>query len=205
LKVIVVDDHPLVCEGIKAILDHEEGMEMAGSAGSGLEAEQLFAKIRPDMALVDLRLPGENGIDIIRRLRQLAPDCRFVLLTTYAEPDDVRQAMDAGVDGYILKEALPEEMTAALRLVGKGRLYFDPAVMQMLLQQPKKGEDQISDLTERELEVLRALTHGLSNREIAGSLYVTEHTVKKHISSILSKLELKDRTQAALYAVSNGV
>jgi two-component system nitrate/nitrite response regulator NarL len=205
LKVIVVDDHPLVCEGIKAILDHEEGMEMAGSAGSGLEAEQLFAKIRPDMALVDLRLPGENGIDIIRRLRQLAPDCRFVLLTTYAEPDDVRRAMEAGVDGYILKEALPEEMTAALRLVGRGRPYFDPTVMQMMLHQPKKGEDQISDLTERELEVLRALTHGLSNREIAGTLYVTEHTVKKHISSILSKLELKDRTQAALYAVSNGV
>jgi two-component system nitrate/nitrite response regulator NarL len=205
LKVIVIDDHPLVCEGIKAILDHEEGMEMAGSAGSGLEAEQLIIKIKPDMALVDLRLPGESGIEIIRRLRQLAPDCRFVLLTTYAEPDDVRRAMEAGVDGYILKEALPEEMTAALRLVGRGRPYFDPTVMQMMLQQPKKGEDQISDLTERELEVLRALTHGLSNREIAGTLYVTEHTVKKHISSILSKLELKDRTQAALYAVSNGV
>jgi len=205
MKVIVIDDHPLVCEGIKSILDHEEGMELVGCAGSGLEAEQLFLHIKPDLALVDLRLPGETGVEIIKRLRPLSNGCKFVLLTTYAEPEDVRQAMEAGVDGYILKEALPEEMTSALRLVGRGRPYYDPTVMQMMLQQPKKGDDQLQELTDREMEVLQALTRGLSNREIAGSLYVTEHTVKKHISSILCKLELKDRTQAALYAVSNGV
>jgi DNA-binding NarL/FixJ family response regulator len=205
LKVFVVDDHPLVCEGIKAILDNEAGMELVGSASSGLEAEQSFTHMKPDLALVDLRLPGESGIEIIKRLRTLSPDCRYIILTTYADPEDVRQAMEAGVDGYILKEALPEEMTSALRLVGRGRPYFDPAVMQMMLQQPKKGDDNLSELTDRELEVLRALTRGLSNREIAGSLFVTEHTVKKHISSILCKLDLKDRTQAALFAVSNGV
>lgn len=205
MKIFVVDDHPLVCEGIKAILDNEEDMELAGSASSGQEAEQSFAHMKPDLSLVDLRLPGESGIDIIRRLRHLAPDCRYVILTTYANPEDVRMAMEAGVDGYILKEALPEEMTSALRLVGRGRPYFDPSVMQMMLQQPKKGDDNLSELTDRELEVLRALTRGLSNREIAGMLFVTEHTVKKHISSILCKLDLKDRTQAALYAVSNGV
>lgn len=205
LKIFVIDDHPLVCEGIKAILESEDSMEMAGSASSGQEAMQLFAHIKPDIALVDLRLPGDNGIEIVKKLRPLAPDCRFIILTTYAEPDDVRLAMEAGVDGYILKEALPEEMTSALRLVGRGRPYFDPSVMQMMLQQPKSSDHNLSELTDRELEVLRALTHGLSNREIAGSLFVTEHTVKKHISSILCKLDLKDRTQAALYAVSNGV
>jgi DNA-binding NarL/FixJ family response regulator len=205
LKIFVIDDHPLVCEGIKAILDNEDSMEMAGSASNGQEAVQFFAHMKPDIALVDLRLPGDNGIEIVKKLRPLAPDCRFIILTTYAEPDDVRLAMEAGVDGYILKEALPEEMTSALRLVGRGRPYFDPSVMQMMLQQPKRSDDNLSDLTDRELEVLRALTHGLSNREIAGSLFVTEHTVKKHISSILCKLDLKDRTQAALYAVSNGV
>ncbi len=205
MKIFVVDDHPLVCEGIKAILDNEEGMELAGSASSGQEAEQSFTHIKPDLTLVDLRLPGESGIEIIKRLRLLAPDCRYIILTTYADPEDVRTAMEAGVDGYILKEALPEEMTSALRLVGRGRPYFDPSVMQMMLQQPKKGDDSLSELTDRELEVLRALTRGLSNREIANMLFVTEHTVKKHISSILCKLDLKDRTQAALYAVSNGV
>lgn len=205
MKIFVIDDHPLVCEGIKAILDNEDGMELAGSASSGQEAEQLFANAKPDLALVDLRLPGESGIEIIRRLRPLAPGCRYIILTTYADPEDVRMAIEAGVDGYILKEALPEEMTSALRLVGRGRPYFDPSVMQMMLQQPKKGEDNLSELTDRELEVLRALTRGLSNREIANMLFVTEHTVKKHISSILCKLDLKDRTQAALYAVSNGV
>jgi DNA-binding NarL/FixJ family response regulator len=205
LKVFVIDDHPLVCEGIKAILDSEDGMELAGSASSGLEAEQLFTQTKPDLALVDLRLPGENGIEIIKRLRPIVPSCRFIILTTYAQPDDVRLAMEAGVDGYILKEALPEEMTSALRLVSRGRPYFDPSVMQMMMHQPKKADDNLSELTDRELEVLRALTRGLSNREIAGSLFVTEHTVKKHISSILCKLDLKDRTQAALFAVSNGV
>lgn len=205
MKVFVIDDHPLVCEGIKAILDNEDGMELAGSASSGQEAEQSFARIKPDLALVDLRLPGESGIEIIKRLRPLAPGCRYIILTTYADPEDVRTAMEAGVDGYILKEALPEEMTSALRLVGRGRPYFDPSVMQMMLQQPKKGDDNLSELTERELEVLRALTQGLSNKEIASLLFVTEHTVKKHISSILCKLDLKDRTQAALYAVSNGI
>lgn len=205
MKIFVIDDHPLVCEGIKAILDNEDGMELAGIANSGQEAEHSFTRLKPDLALVDLRLPGESGIEIIRRLRPLAPECRYIILTTYADPEDVRMAMEAGVDGYILKEALPEEMTSALRLVSRGRPYFDPSVMQMMLHQPKKGEDNLSELTDREMEVLRALTRGLSNREIAGMLFVTEHTVKKHISSILCKLDLKDRTQAALYAVSNGV
>ncbi|MDD2554564.1 MAG: response regulator transcription factor, partial [Desulfotomaculaceae bacterium] len=156
LKVFIIDDHPLVCAGIKAILENEEGMEWAGSAGNGQEAEQFFRHTRPDLALVDLRLPGENGIGIIRRLRPLAPECRYIILTTYADPEDVRLAMEAGVDGYILKEALPEEMTSALRLVGRGRPYFDPSVMQLMLRQPKKADDNLSELTDRELEVLRA-------------------------------------------------
>lgn len=205
MKVIVIDDHPLVCEGIKAVLENEPGIELAGRAGSGREAEKLVADEKPDIALVDLRLPGENGVDIIKKLRPLAPECRFVILTTFAEPGDVRRAMDAGVDGYILKEALPEEMVAAIRLVEKGRLYIDPAVMQVVVNLQKKGEDRLSELTEREMEVLQALARGLNNKEIAACLFVTEHTVKKHISNILDKLELKDRTQAALYAAGKGL
>jgi len=205
LKVVVVDDHPLVCEGIKAILEQEKDIVFAGMAGSGMEAAKLLSRVQPDIALVDLRLPGEYGIDIIKKLRTLAPGCRFIVLTTFADPEDVRRALEAGIDGYILKEALPEEMTAALRLVGRGRAYFDPVVMQLMISQPINGKNGLSALTEREHEVLTALARGLSNKEIARQLFVTDHTVKKHISSILDKLEMKDRTQAALYAVAHGM
>ncbi|MBO8128218.1 MAG: response regulator transcription factor [Peptococcaceae bacterium] len=205
MKVVVVDDHLLVWEGIKAVFEPVEDFKLAGWASNGHEAEQLFAAAQPDIALVDLRLPGEYGIEIIKKVRSLAPGCRFVVLTTYGDAEDIKRALDAGVDGYLLKEALPEEMTTALRLVGRGRPYFDPAVMQFVMHQPSDDKDGLSELTEREREVLRALARGLSNKEIAGLLCVTEHTVKKHISSILGKLELKDRTQAALYAVAHGI
>lgn len=205
MKVAVVDDHPLVWEGLRAVLESQQDFELAGWAGSGREAEKLFAHLQPDLALVDLRLPGEYGIDVISKLRPLAPGCRFVVLTTYADPDDIRRATEAGVDGYILKEALPEEMITALRLVGRGRPYYDPAVMQLVMQRPGKENDPLRDLTEREREILDALARGMSNKEIASILQVTEHTVKKHVSSILGKLGLKDRTQAALYAVAHGM
>lgn len=205
LRVVVVDDHPLVWEGLKAVLESERDIEPVGWAGSGREAEQLFPCLQPDIALVDLRLPGEYGLDIIRKLRPLRQECRFIVLTSFADRDDIRRAMEAGVDGYILKEALPEEMIAALRLVGRGRPYFDPAVMQLLVQQPQKEDNPLAELTERECEMLQALARGMSNKEIASLLHITEHTVKKHVSSILSKLGLKDRTQAALYAVAHGM
>lgn len=205
LRVVVVDDHPLVWEGLKAVLESERDIEPVGRAGSGREAEQLFPRLQPDIALVDLRLPGEYGLDIIRKLRPLRQECRFIVLTSFADRDDIRRAMEAGVDGYILKEALPEEMIAALRLVGRGRPYFDPAVMQLLVQQPQKEDNPLAELTERECEMLQALARGMSNKEIASLLHITEHTVKKHVSSILSKLGLKDRTQAALYAVAHGM
>lgn len=204
MRVVVIDDHPLVWEGLKAVLEPEEDFQLLGWANSGREAERLISQVQPDVALVDLRLPGETGINIIQRVRPLAPGCRFVILTTFADPQDIRQAMEARVDGYILKEALPQEMTAALRLVNRGRAYYDPAVMQFIVQKPAKDE-VLSELTERETEVLNALAQGLNNKEIANKLFVSENTVKKHISNILSKLGLKDRTKAAIFATSSGI
>lgn len=178
-------------------------MEPIGWASNGREAERLIQEQDPDVVLMDMRLPGESGIDIIRRIKPKAPAARFVILTTYAERQDVNAAINMGVDGYVLKEALPEEMLAALRLVGQGRPYFDPGVMQLMLANQQRN-DELSELTEREQDVLRELAKGLSNKEIAKELFVTEYTVKKHVSGILSKLGLKDRTQAALYAIANG-
>lgn len=203
MKIIVVDDHPLVWEGLKAVLSMEKDIELCGWAGNGQRAEKLVLKYQPDLVLVDLRLPGEYGVDIIKRLRAKVK-CRFIVLTSFAEPADIKQAMDEGVEGYVLKEALPEEMVSALRLVNRGRPYFDPGVMQMMMHSNRDG-DYLSELTEREMDVLRALAQGLNNRDIAGLICVTENTVKKHVSNILSKLGLQDRTQAALYAVTRGI
>ncbi len=204
MKVAVVDDHPLVWHGIKAVLASESDIEPVGWASNGRDAEKLVMEKLPDVVLMDLRLPGESGLDVIRRLQRKAPPCRFVILTTYTEQRDIIEAMELGVDGYMLKEALPEEMLTGLRLVGQGRPYFDPLIMQMLVTN-RRQQDELNELTERELEVLQELAKGLSNKEIAKKLYVTEYTVKKHVSSILGKLGLKDRTQAALYAVEHRI
>lgn len=202
MRVAVVDDHPLVWQGIKAVLETEPDMEPIGWASNGWEAEKLILKHKPDIVLMDLRLPGESGLDIIKRLKPKAPSAHFVILTTYVEERDVTKALNIGVDGYVLKEAMPEEMLAALRLVDKGRPYFDPAVMQMVARN-RERQNKLSELTEREQEVLRELGKGLSNKEIAAKLFITEYTVKKHVSSILAKLGLKDRTQAALYTIAS--
>lgn len=205
MKLVLVDDHPLVWEGIKAVLETEEDIELVGWANSGKEAERLFENTNPDVALMDLRLPGECGINIINRLRPLFLNCRFIVLTTSADPQDIKQAMDAQVDGYILKEALPQEMITALRLVNKGRPYYDPSVMHFIINKADKNDEILSGLTDREVQVLNALSQGLNNKEIANKLFVSEHTVKKHISNILSKLGLKDRTKAAIYAATSGL
>lgn len=202
MRLFVIDDHPLVQQGVEAIIGTQEDMEVVGMAGSGTEGIELLASLQPDVALVDLRLPGEYGLDIVKRGREVAPRCRFIVLTSYSEEGDVRRAMAEKVEGYILKEALPEELIAAIRLVGRGRTYIDPTIVQALMNQEEN--DPLSQLTPREKEVLAALAQGLSNRDIAAALYVTEHTVKKHVSQILEKLELTDRTQAALYALSHG-
>ena len=202
MRLFVIDDHPLVQQGVGAIIGTQEDMEVVGMAGSGTEGIELLASLQPDVALVDLRLPGEYGLDIVKRGREVAPRCRFIILTSYSEEGDVRRAMAEKVEGYILKEALPEELIAAIRLVGRGRTYIDPTIVQALMNQGEN--DPLSQLTPREKEVLAALAQGLSNRDIAAALYVTEYTVKKHVSQILEKLELTDRTQAALYALSHG-
>lgn len=201
MRIVVVDDHPLVWQGIRAVVGPEPDMQLVGWASNGKDAEALMAKLAPDVVMMDLRLPGESGLDIIRRVKPRNPDCRFVVLTSCAGRQDVSEAMAIGVDGYMLKEALPEEMLAGLRLVGKGRPYFDPSVMQMMMVPKPERSSGFDELTEREQEVLRELAKGCSNKEIASRLYITEYTVKKHVSGILSKLDLKDRTQAALFAV----
>ena len=206
MKVIAIDDHPLVRRGVEVVAALEDDLDLVGFAANGKEAAQLFAEASPEVALVDLRLPGEHGLDIVRQGREICPECKFIILTSYATEEEIREAMALKVDGYILKEALPEELLGAIRMVYKGKKYFDPAVVQYAMNNDKNNQnDTLSRLTPRELDVLTALARGLNNKTIAVKLFISEHTVKKHIGQILEKLELHDRTQAALFAVSKGL
>ncbi|NMB34928.1 MAG: response regulator transcription factor [Firmicutes bacterium] len=206
MKIIIIDDHPLVKKGVEMVINLEDDIELAGFASNSREALALIANTDPDIALVDLRLPEEHGLDIIKKAREINSNCKYIILTSYANREEIIQAMALKVEGYILKEALPEELLAAIRLVSKGRKYFDPAVIQHAMSYEKDvQENNVSKLTPRELEVLSALAQGMNNKTIAEALFISEHTVKKHIGQILDKLDLQDRTQAALYAVSRGL
>lgn len=203
VKLILIDDHPLVLQGINSILEFQDDMEVVGTAVTGREGVRLLQEHQPDVALVDLRLPGEHGLDIIKKGREHAPACRFIALTSFGSDADIQRAMMEKVEGYILKEAMPEEIIAAIRIVAKGRPYVDPAIMEKVLHSQDKSP--IGELTRREKEVLEALSRGMSNREIAAALFITEYTVKKHVGHVLEKLDLADRTQAALFGFARGL
>lgn len=203
MRLVLIDDHPLVIQGIAAVVQDQPDIEVVGTATSGSAGLRVLEECQPDVAIVDMRLPGEYGLDIIKKGRLVARGCRFIILTSFYERADVKRAIAEKVEGYVLKEATPEELISAIRLVGKGRHYIDPAIMQCMVESEQK--DPMENLTPREMEVLEALARGMSNRDIADALYVTEYTIKKHVSQILEKLNLADRTQAALYAVSKGL
>jgi len=202
MKLVIIDDHPLVLQGIGSVIQYQEDMQLVGTASCGDEGIKVVENVQPDIVIVDLRLPGEYGLDIIKRIRNKVDGCRFIILTSFCDRSDIKRAMAEKIEGYILKEAMPEEIINAIRLVYKGRTYIDPVIVQMLLSDK---DDPIEQLTPRELEVLEYLAKGMANRDIADSLFVTEYTVKKHVSQILEKLDFTDRTQAALYAFSHGL
>ena len=204
MNIVIIDDHPLVRHGLTAIITLEGDMNLIGEASTGNEAIRLVPETNPDIALVDLRLVDISGLDIIRKCREEVPDCKYIILTSSADKEDFRKAREVGVDGYVLKEAFPEELITAIRLVYRGRKYYDPGMIDSMMS-TDENDKQLEQLTPRELDVLRALGEGLNNKEIAKKLFITEYTVKKHVSQVLAKLELADRTQAALYALEKKI
>ena len=197
----IVDDHPLVRKGLAALLECSPDFSLDGEGACVQRAVEHILGKKPDMALIDLRLGHEDGLDIVRRCHEQGSACRFVVITSSPDHGDFLQAVDARVDGYVLKDALPEELLYAMRIVAQGRKYYDPSMMRFACEQPR----ELEQLTPREMEVLQSLGRGSKNSEIAHEHFVTEFTVKKYVSQILDKLNLKDRTQAALYAVNNGL
>lgn len=198
MTVISVDDFPLSRQGLMAILGIEEEFEFVGQASSVKEALEVIKRSDPDIVIMDLRLKDECGLDILSEIKKQGYGCKCVVLTSSFDPEDFRRASDLGIDGYILKDAMPEEIVSAIRLVSKGRKYYDPGIMELVMNQSRK--EVVDLLTPREHEVLRALGVGLTNKDIAHQLFISEYTVKKHVSQILAKLGFSCRTQAALYS-----
>lgn len=193
MKIIIVDDHPLVRQGLASLISMEDDMELVGECSNVQEALLMIEEKKPDMAIIDLKLGKESGLDIVNSSKK--HKCKYVILTSSAAYIDFKKSEELNVDGYVLKEALPEELLYALRLVDKGRKYYDPVLMDYKLQ-----EGNSYNLTLREIDVLHKLGKGLNNYQIAKELFISENTVKKHVSQVLAKLNLQDRTQAALYA-----
>lgn len=201
-----MDDHAVVRKGLRALLDRESGVEVSGEAEDGEEAVRAAERLRPDVILMDLEMPGLGGIEATRRIAEMQPTLKVVVLTSHASEDDVFPALKAGALGYLLKHSAPEEVLQAIRQAYRGETVLHPAIARMVLQELHRStapkQPRTSDpLSERELEVLRLIARGMSNQEIADALVVGEATVRSHVSSILRKLQLASRTQAALYAL----
>jgi len=203
MKIVIVDDHPLVRQGLEAVLSTETDMTIVGKASNAGEAVDLICSAFPDIVLVDLMLSGSSGLDVIKTCKEKVSTCKYIVLTSSVSQDDFQTADQIGADGYILKEAFPEELISAIRLIYRGRKFYDPLVIEFMMK--KETSNSMQQLTSRERDVLITLSEGLSNKEIAKKLVITEFTVKKHVSQILAKLELADRTQAALYARDHGL
>jgi NarL family two-component system response regulator LiaR len=208
IRVLVVDDQIIVREGICLLLSQVEGIEVAGEAGDGQQAVALAAELRPDVVLMDLVMPGMDGIEATRQITAAREDARVLVLTSYSGDDKVIPAIEAGALGFLLKDSAPSDLIRAIRHVHAGRSSLDPAVAaQVLLElkRPAKGPSPPDPLTDREMEVLRLVATGLSNAEVAAQLVITEATVRSHVSNILGKLHLANRVQATLYALQEGI
>lgn len=211
IRVLIVDDHEIVREGLLTLLSEETDFEVVGMTGDGASAVSLAEAAHPDVIVMDLVMPGLDGIEATRRIREKNPQARVLVLTTFAEDQRVREAIQAGATGYMLKDVLKTDLLRALRDAAAGRPSLHPEVQQQLMREvvgkasPQKEVLPHHSLTEREAGILRLLAEGRSNKEIAAALYLTEGTVKGYVSTIFDKLGVEDRTQAALYAVKHGL
>jgi DNA-binding NarL/FixJ family response regulator len=201
MKVMIVDDHPLMRVGIAAIINARADMTVVAQAGTGEQAVGLFQRHKPDITLMDLRLPGEmGGVEAIAAIRSKSPRARFIVVTTYDGDEDIHRALEAGAQGYVIKGMPYQTLVDALQRVHSGGRFLPPPVARALAQRLPD-----SDLSSRELEVLHLLVSGNSNKDIAHLLGITEATVKSHVSTILMRLDVEDRTQAVVAALQRGL
>ena len=208
IQILIVDDHAVVRKGIRALLATEPSIEVIGEASDGEEAVRLFQELNPDLLLLDLLMPKMDGIEVIKSLKKTCPTAKILVLTSFAADDQVFPAIKAGARGYLLKDSDPGDLVTAIHQVYQGESFLSPTVARKVLEEVfQPGEKPLSPdpLTKREIEVLQVLAKGKSNKDIALELTISETTVRTHVSNILGKLHLASRTEAALYALKEGV
>ena len=200
IRVLIADDHAVVRQGVAAIISTDRGMTIVAQAKNGREAVELFRRERPHVGLIDLKMPELDGVGTITAIRAEFPHAALLVLTTYDRDEDIYRSLQAGAKGYLLKEGSPQELLAAIRAVHRGQRYLPPEVAEKLAEHVMYPE-----LTGRELEVLRLMATGKTNREVGGALFITEGTVKAHVNNILTKMGVRDRTQAVTTALKRGL
>ena len=204
ISVLLIDDHRVVRQGLRDFLELQDDIEVVGEAGSGEEGVKAVQDKLPDVVLMDMVLPGIDGVEATRRIKSASPSTQVIVLTSFTDDDKVFPAIKAGAISYLLKDVQPEELAKAIRAAQRNEAVLHPEVAAKLMQEfnaPRPAENSAEQLTEREMDVLRLIARGKSNKEIADTLIISEKTVKTHVSNILSKLHLADRTQAASYAL----
>jgi two-component system, NarL family, response regulator DevR len=203
IKVFLLDDHEIVRRGLRDLLEAEDDLVVIGESGSAREAERIIPALRPQVAVLDARLPDGSGIDVCRTIRSRDPSINALILTSYDDDQALFAAIMAGAAGYVLKQVRSNELVQAIRTVARGQSLLDPAVTAKVLERLRSGTaepEEFADLTEREKEILRLIAEGLTNRQIGQRLFIAEKTVKNYVSSLLAKLGLERRTQAAVLA-----
>jgi two-component system NarL family response regulator len=200
IRIMLVDDHPVIRTGLALILNNEPDMTVVAQAGSGDEAITLYWQHRPDITLMDLKMNGVNGVQTVTKIRSQSPIAKLIILTSYDRDEDIYQSIRAGAMGYLVKDAPSEQILNALREVSRGKKHFPHRITERLAERVT-----MPDLSDREIEVLRLLAIGKSNKEIAEQMFLALGTVKYHINNILTKLEVEDRTQAVLVALKRGL
>lgn len=208
VRVLIVDDHAVVRQGLITFLELQDEIEVVGEASNGREALQKVKELEPDVVLMDLVMPIMDGLTAIKEVKQMRPETEVIALTSFADDEKVFTALRSGATGYLLKDVQPNDLVKAVLAAERGEVQLHPEVAKKLMHEviaPAKLNDNLEELTEREREVLGLLGKGMSNKEIAREISVSEKTVKAHVSSILNKLNLPGRTHAALYAVKRGI
>jgi len=208
IRVLIVDDHHVVRRGLAFFLRTQKGIDIIGEGANGKEAVELAKSLKPDVILMDLVMPEMNGVEATKIIKKENPNIHIMMLTSFSDQDHVIPALEAGASGFQLKDIQPDELVASIKKIMGGENQLHPKATSHLLANLSRGKQErnlLDDLTKRELDVLKEIAKGKSNKEIAASLFITEKTVKTHVSNLLSKLELADRTQAALFAVKNQI
>lgn len=205
IRVLIADDHPIVREGLRGLLSFKPGFEVAGEAEDGVEAVLQATQLKPDVILMDMEMPRKNGLDAIKEIKTAQPEAKILVLTSFTEDKKIFAALDAGALGCLLKDSSPQELIRAIRDVYQGELALHPAIARKMLHEQKQAASNDIILTDRELEILKLVAQGLDNHHIAEQLVISLPTVRSHVTNILTKLNLDNRTQAALYALREGI